>query len=134
MLLSRSRNLFLFLASAAGAAGLAAGAGVAAAQEPTPNPPAPQLPPSPDSSPPQDAPVVAVTGRGIDVLGKPVAGAIVRVEATGESATTDRDGKFRISAAIGASLVVEHSGFDPALANVTAGRLDDVVMLKAGSN
>ncbi|HSS01374.1 MAG TPA: TonB-dependent receptor plug domain-containing protein [Kofleriaceae bacterium] len=109
-------------------------AGRAAAQEPTPNPPAPTLPSSPDPSAPQDAPVVAVTGRVIDVLGKPVGGATVRVETTGETTTTDRDGKFRLSAAIGASLIVERGGFDPALANVTAGRLDDVVMLKAGSN
>src|ERR1041384_4082960 len=106
MLLLRSRNLLIIVANAVGAAS-PAGAGFAGAQEPTPNPPAPSLPAAPDpSAPPQDAPVVAVTGRVIDVLSKAVAGATVRVEATGESATTERDGKFRLSGAVGASLVV----------------------------
>jgi hypothetical protein len=124
MLLSRSWNIIAILV---------AGTGIAAAQEPTPDPP----PPSPIDPPtpmPQEAPVISVTGRVIDALGKPVAGATVRVEGTSESASTERDGRFRISAAIGASLVVERAGLDPALANVTAGKLDDVVMLKAGSN
>jgi hypothetical protein len=121
MLLSRNWNIIAILV---------AGTGIAAAQEPTPNPP----PPSSITPPPQDAPVIAVTGRVIDALGKPVAGATVRVEGTDESASTERDGKFRIAAAIGASLIVERAGFDPALANVTTGKLDDVVMLKAGSN
>lgn len=104
-----------------------AGPRIASAQEPAPDAPA-------DKPLPHDLPVATITGRVIDALGRPVAGATVSVEGTSESATTGRDGRFRISAAIGASLVVERSGFDPALANVTATKLDDVVMLKAGSN
>jgi hypothetical protein len=70
----------------------------------------------------------------IDALGKPVGNAVVRVETTGESVRTDRAGNFTISAPIGGSLVVERDGYDPALANVTGTKLDDVVMLSAGSH
>ena len=103
--------------------------GLAAAQEPTPDPVAPATP-----ALPHDLPVATITGRVIDAFGKPVTGATVSVEGGDQTATTDRAGKFRISAAIGASLVVERDGFDPALASVSATKLDDVVMLKAGTN
>ena len=125
MLLLRSWNS---VAIAVALAGAMAGTRVASAQEPPP-----EAPPSAPAAAP-DAPVLLVTGRVIDALGKPVAGATVRVEGTSETTTTERDGKFQLSAAIGASLVVERTGFDPALANVTSGKLDDVVMLKAGTN
>jgi len=101
--------------------------GTASAQEPPPEPP-------PGPAPPAVLPVASITGRVIDAFGKPVASATVSVEGGTETAVTDRNGKFRISAAIGASLVIEHGGFDPALANVSATALDDVVMLKAGTN
>jgi hypothetical protein len=115
---------------------IAAGGGLASAQEPAPpgTPPAPAPTATDAPAQPPSAPVQAITGRVIDAFGKPVAGADVNVEGGTESAKTDRDGKFRISAAIGATLVVERGGFDPALANVTASKLDDVVMLKAGTN
>lgn len=106
-----------------------AGTGVAAAQEP-----APEAPPTDQPALPHDLPIVSITGRVIDVYGKPIAGASVGVEGGTESTKTDRDGKFRISTSIGATLVVELEGFELAIANVTATRLDDVVMLKAGSN
>jgi hypothetical protein len=140
-----------------------AGRGVAVAQQPPPEPPpdkpaevppekpadappakpadAPTVPADTPSEKPADAPAapaevpsISVTGRVIDALGKPVAGATVRIEGGSDSTTTARDGKFRISAPIGATLVVERDGLDPALANVTADKLDDVVMLKAGSS
>jgi hypothetical protein len=98
-----------------------------APQAPAPEAPAPEAPAS-------EAPLVSVSGRVIDALGKPVSGANIRVENGTEATTSGRDGRFEILARIGATLVVEHGGFDPALANVTAGRLDDVVMLKAGSH
>ncbi|HEY0481019.1 MAG TPA: TonB-dependent receptor [Kofleriaceae bacterium] len=100
-------------------------AGAAGAQEPTPGAPPPAAPEQPSE---------AITGRVIDAFGKPVAGATVSVEGGTATAVTGRDGKFRISAPLGASLVVEHTGFDPALANVVGTTLDDVVMLKAGTN
>jgi Carboxypeptidase regulatory-like domain/TonB-dependent Receptor Plug Domain len=111
-------------------AALGAGTGVAAAQGQ-----APELPPAADPpSVPHDLPIVSVTGRVIDALGRPVAGASVGVERGTETVKTDRDGKFQISVTMGSTLVVESDGFDPALANVSATKLDDVVMLKAGTN
>lgn len=107
-----------------------AGTGIAAAQEPPPEAPPPAA--SPGLS--HDLPVLAVTGRVIDALGKPVAGASVGIEGGTEKVKTDRDGAFRIPASIGSTLVVERDGFDPALANVTATKLDDVVMLAAGAH
>jgi TonB-dependent receptor-like protein/carboxypeptidase family protein len=104
-------------------------AGGAAAQEPPPTPP-----PAAPTAPSPDAPVVAITGRVIDALGKPVAGARVSVDGGTETTKTDRTGTFRISAAIGAGLVIERDGYDPALANVTGPQVDDVVMLSAGSH
>lgn len=107
-----------------------AGTGIAAAQEPTPESP----PPAASPALPHDLPVLSVTGRVIDALGKPVAGASVGIEGGTESVKTHRDGTFRISAPIGSTLVVELDGFDPALANVSATKLDDVVMLAAGTH
>ncbi|HEX3759794.1 MAG TPA: TonB-dependent receptor [Kofleriaceae bacterium] len=107
---------------------LATWTGTAAAQEPAPTSPVPTTAPGPD------APVIEVTGRVIDALGRPVARAKISVEGTAEAATTDRTGTFRISAAMGASLVIERDGYDPALANVTGAQIDDVVMLNAGSH
>ena len=107
-----------------------AGTGIAAAQEPPPEAP----PPARHPTLPHDLPIATITGRVVDALGKPIAGARVGVEGGPRTATTDGDGRFQISASIGSTLVVEHDGFDAALANVTAARLDDVVMLKAGTN
>jgi len=88
---------------------------------------APEAPPAP--APPHDLPVASITGRVIDVRGKPVADASVGVEGGPQTVKTDQDGMFRISAPIGSTLMIEHTGFEPALANVTATKLDDVVML-----
>jgi hypothetical protein len=107
---------------------LVAGSGIAVAQAPTPEPP-PADPPALS----HELPTVSVTGRVIDAFGKPVAGAVITVEGSAETATTAKDGTFRISARIGSSLVVEHGGFDAGLASVSAAQLDDVVMLRAGS-
>jgi Carboxypeptidase regulatory-like domain/TonB-dependent Receptor Plug Domain len=115
-------------------AALVAGGPSASAQGPAPEPPAAPTVSPEAAAPPPDAPVVTVTGRVIDALGKPVANATVRVDGGTESARSGRDGRFRILAAIGTTLVVERDGFDAALANVTAGAIDDVVMLKAGSH
>jgi hypothetical protein len=101
-------------------------AGLASAQEPTPGAPPP--------APPADLPVLSVTGRVIDAFGKPVAKASVGVEGGTETAVSDRDGKFRISAVIGATLVIERDGYDPGLTSVTTASVDDVVLLKAGTN
>jgi hypothetical protein len=109
---------------------IVAGTGIAAAQEPPPEAP----PPADQPGAPHDLPIATVTGRIIDAAGKPVAGASVGIEDTTETVKTDRNGKFQISVPMGSTLVVEKSGFDPALANVSATKLDDVVMLAAGTN
>jgi hypothetical protein len=107
---------------------LAASTELAFAQEPgTPPPPA-------QPAAPTDAPVQTITGRVIDALGKPVAGATVTVEGGSTTVKTARDGTFQISAAIGATLVVERAGYDPGLANVLGPKIDEVVLLNAGTN
>src|SRR5690349_11984829 len=103
---------------------LAAGSQAASAQEPAPEPP---------PAPAPELPTASIAGRVINAQGKPVANATVSVDGGSATARTDRDGKFEITAPIGASLVIEHDGYDPALATAKATRLDDVVLLKAGS-
>src|SRR4051794_29121525 len=74
-----------------------AGTAVASAQEPAPpgTPPATaDLPPPP----PHELPIAKVSGRVIDAFGKPVASATVSVEGGTATTTTDRTGKFEISA------------------------------------
>jgi Carboxypeptidase regulatory-like domain/TonB-dependent Receptor Plug Domain len=107
-----------------------AGAGVADAQEPPPEAPPPAAPPTV----PHELPISSITGRVIDALGKPVAGASVGIEGGTETVKTKRDGTFEISAPIGVTLLVERDGFDPALANITSTKLDDVVLLAAGTH
>src|SRR5205085_7008129 len=70
--------------------------------------------------------LTSTTGRVIDAAGKPVRGASISVEGGPALATTDRDGKFIVQAAEGASLVIEAPGFGIGLA--TAGQTDDVVL------
>ena len=123
------RTLLLFRGSLIFGA-VVAGAGIAAAQGPAPEAP----PPAELPAVPHDLPAATVTGRVIDAFGKPVAGASVGSEGGTETVQTDRDGRFKISVTLGATLVVEHAGFDPAIANATTTTLDDVVMLKAGTN
>jgi len=122
-----ARAWIIFVAIGAAIGAVISAPRVAAAQEPTP-----EAPPAP--APPHDLPVASITGRVIDVLGQPVADASVGVEGGTQTAKTDRDGVFRISAPIGSTLLVERTGFEPALANVTATRLDDVVMLKVDAS
>jgi hypothetical protein len=109
---------------------IVAGTGSSAAQEPAPESRPPATPPAL----PHDLPIASITGRVIDAFGKPVAGASVGVEGSTETVTTDGNGTFRIPAQLGSTLVIERDGFDAALASITATTLDDVVMLKAGSN
>jgi outer membrane receptor protein involved in Fe transport len=80
------------------------------------------------------AAAISVRGRVIDALGKPVAGAHVSATEREAETTTDRAGKFRIAAPVGATLMVERDGYDVALASVTGGELDDVVVLAAGTS
>jgi hypothetical protein len=80
-----------------------------------------------------DAPTAMTRGRVVDALGQPVAGAHVTLEA-GTTTTTDGEGRFRIAAPIGATLIVDRDGFDVALVGVTGAALDDVTLLAAGTH
>jgi hypothetical protein len=120
--MSRSLTLFAVL--------IAAG-GVAAAQPQAPDP-APTAPTEAAPAAPLELPIAGITGRVIDTAGKPVAGANVTVEGTTDTTQTDADGRFELEARLGSTLVLERPGFEPSLANVTATKLDDVVLLKAG--
>jgi len=109
---------------------LVAGTRLAAAQQPPPSPP----PVSEPIPPVAEQPSAAISGRVIDAFGKPVAGATVGVEGGTDTVKTARDGTFQLTAVIGSTLVIERAGFDPGLANASATKLDDIVLLKAGTN
>ena len=97
------------------------GAGAASAQPPPPEAPAP----APDPT----VPTVPVRGRVIDAQGKPVAGARVGLEGSTERVETDKDGRFKLSAPIGVTLLVESPRFSVGLATVSGATLDDIVLL-----
>lgn len=79
---------------------------------------------------PAPAQTIAISGRVIDARGRPVRGAAVAVQDGPQHATTDSAGRFRLEAvALGATLVVDHDGYQTALATVTGAVLDDVVLL-----
>lgn len=85
--------------------------------------------PSEPAAPPAPAPkTITATGRVIDRLGRPIRGASVAVENATEGVTTDRDGRFKIDAPLGATLVVTSDRQGAGLANVTGPELPDVVL------
>jgi hypothetical protein len=101
---------------------------------PTPPAPAPDTPaPAPDTpapdAPAPDALPIAISGRVIDKLGRPIAKAIVSLEGSSATATTNRDGYFTYTAPVGATLVISSDRYGVALATVTGPILDDVVLL-----
>ncbi|MDX2093344.1 MAG: TonB-dependent receptor [Kofleriaceae bacterium] len=73
--------------------------------------------------------VVSVSGRVINSLGRPVRGARVNVEGATDTVTTGRDGRFRTSAQVNATLVIEADSYEVGLATVTGELLEDVVLL-----
>jgi len=103
--------------------GVVLGVGVANAQPP-------EQPTEPPEVPAQlEGKTFTVSGRVIDSLGRPVRTARVNVEGTTEGVTTDRNGRFRISAPLGATLIIEASGYSATLATVDGLAIDDVVLL-----
>ncbi len=91
-------------------------------------------PAAPSDEPPADIVDVAITGRVIDAFGKPVKGATVGREGASDKVVTDGKGKFKLKAPIGATLVIEHRGFDVGIAIVQSQALDDIVLLTVGQN
>jgi hypothetical protein len=87
-----------------------------------------QPPPQEAPAPPSDR--VPISGRVVDALGKPIRGARVAIENTDDNVTTDGDGRFVLTAPIGATLVIEASRYDTGIATVmAAGTIGDVVLL-----
>ncbi|MGN6110548.1 MAG: TonB-dependent receptor [Kofleriaceae bacterium] len=91
--------------------------------------PAPEQPTDAPSAPEAPIPTITVTGHVIDALGKPVRGAKINVEGSDARVKTDKYGKFRIAAPVGATLVIEADNYEIGLATVTGDLLDDVVLL-----
>ena len=105
-----------------------------APEQPAPEQPAPEpeQPPDAAAAPPTPAPLgnaITLRGKVINSLGRPVRGAKVSVEGETDSVTTGRDGWFRTSAALGATLVIEASEYEVGLATVTGTTLDEIVLL-----
>lgn len=103
-------------------------AGAASAQPPPPEEPAPAPAPA-TGAPDPSRPSIAARGRVIDAQGKPVAGAKVGLESTGDRVETDQDGWFTIEAPTGATILIESKRFPIGLATITGAVLDDVVLL-----
>ena len=101
--------------------------GVAAAQPaPPPASPAPAEAPPAAAAP---AVPIAVTGRVVDAVGRPIRGATVRREDGAVQVTTDGKGRFSIEAPVGTTLVITSDRHGVALAGVTGPVLDDIVQL-----
>lgn len=73
--------------------------------------------------------LIAVSGRVIDEAGRPIRGATVVAEGSETRVATDRNGRFRLQAGIGATLVVTSDRHGVGLANVTGPIVDDIVLL-----
>jgi len=91
--------------------------------------PSPQEAAPPPAAPDPSPTAIPVTGRVIDAQGKPIAGAKVGIEGTTDRVDTDKDGRFVLSAPVGATLVIESSKFQLGLAAVTGAKIEDVVLL-----
>ena len=83
----------------------------------------------PPDVPAPEAQQFTIRGRVIDALGRPVRGAVVRIEGNADGVKTDAAGRYRIHAPLGATLVVEAPGFNAGLATVAGLAVDDIVLL-----
>jgi outer membrane receptor protein involved in Fe transport len=75
---------------------------------------------------------VSISGRVIDANGKPIARAVVSVDAMPElpPATTDAHGRYHLDGVpSGAGIVVVADGYQAGLATITGPQVDDVVLL-----
>jgi hypothetical protein len=77
-----------------------------------------------------DVASIAIAGRVISASGQPVRGALVSVEGSEATATTDARGRYHIEdVQAGASLVVIADGFGAALGTATSATVEDIVLL-----
>ncbi len=83
----------------------------------------------PPPADPASQPTILVRGRVIDAFGKPVRKVKVAVEASDVTTMTDKDGFFKLTAPIGATLTFENDLYEASIAIVTGEVIDDVVML-----
>lgn len=86
---------------------------------------------------PEPAPVVqpiTASGRVIDALGKPVRDATIEVEGGSAKTRSDKQGRYTITAPLGATLVVNANKRGVALGSVTGETIDDAVVLSELSN
>src|ERR1700733_12645674 len=89
--------------------------------------PAPDATPQVDAAPAQ---TIAISGRVIDALGRPVRAASVTIQGDTAVVKTDRYGRYRIAqVAIGATIVVDKDGFETGLGVVSGALIDDVVLI-----
>jgi hypothetical protein len=83
----------------------------------------------PDQPEPPAQQEFAITGRVINALGRPVKGALVHVEDRTDGAKTDSQGRFKVNAPMGATLIIDAPGYNAGLATVMSLALDDIVLL-----
>ncbi|CAN5694403.1 TonB-dependent receptor plug domain-containing protein [soil metagenome] len=83
---------------------------------------------------PAPAPTITASGRVIDALGKPVRGATIEIEGGGAKTTSDKQGRYTITAPLGATVVINADKRGIALGSVNGETLDDVVVLSELSN
>jgi hypothetical protein len=100
---------------------------VANAQPQPPTAPGARVPAGPQ------VPTVAAAGRVMDALGRPVANATITGDGVDEPVSTDREGWYRVTASLGATLVVTQARYATAFVVVTGAKLDDVVLLELGT-
>lgn len=105
------------------------------APPPTTVPDEPAAPPAaapaapPDAAPAAPVPTpLAVTGRVVDAKGRPIRGATVRLESSPTTITTRADGRFALTAPLGANLIVEAPRFELSLTPITGPALDDLTL------
>jgi hypothetical protein len=83
--------------------------------------------PPPDANAPTP---ISVSGRVVDAHGKPLREARITVEGTSLAATTDREGRYHLEGVTpGATIVIDHEGFQTGVATATEETVPDVVLL-----
>jgi hypothetical protein len=85
-------------------------------------------------TPPGDDGTITASGRVVDAsTGAPVTDAKITVEGTTDGVRSGADGVFSLGGvALGATIVITHEGFEPALVTVDAATLADIALVPIG--